>query len=100
MSDVSNSRQQPLARRLLMTGLKLAVSIALLALLFSRVDVAKLWAGARQASLAWITISLGFYAVTIVASVWRWWLLLEAQDVDMSFRTAFASFSVGLFFNN
>ena len=83
-----------------MTGVKLVVSIALLAFLFSRVDVAKLWATARQASVAWIGIALGFYAVTVVASVWRWWLLLEAQEVDMSFRTLFASLSVALFFNN
>ena len=79
---------------------KLAVSIALLWLLFSRIDVGKLWANARQASLAWITVGLGLYALTVVVSVWRWWLLLEAQDVDMSFRSLFASMSVALFFNN
>ena len=83
-----------------MTGVKLAVSIALLALLFSRVDVAKLWANARQASLAWIALALGAYAVTVLATVWRWWLLLEAQDVAMPFSALFASMSVALFFNN
>ena len=81
-------------------GVKLAVSIALLWLLFSRIDVGKLWANARQASLAWMTIALGLYALNVVASVWRWWLLLEAQDVDMSFQSLFASMSVALFFNN
>jgi uncharacterized membrane protein YbhN (UPF0104 family) len=83
-----------------MTGVKLAVSIALLALLFSRVDVSKLWASARQASLTWIAIALAAYAVTIVATVWRWWLLLEAQDVSMTFPALFASMSVALFANN
>jgi hypothetical protein len=81
-------------------GAKLAVSAALLALLFSRVDVGRLWADARQASLAWIVVALGAYAVTVVASVWRWWLLLEAQDVSMPFHSLFASMSVALFFNN
>ncbi len=81
-------------------GVKLAVSGALLALLFSRVDVGKLWANARQASLGWIVVALGVYAGTVAASVWRWWLLLEAQDVDMSFHALFASMSVALFFNN
>src|SRR5438876_579861 len=46
------------------------------------------------------TIALGLYALNVVASVWRWWLLLEAQDVDMSFQSLFASMSVALFFNN
>ena len=89
-----------LARRLAVTGVKLAVSVALLALLFSRVDVSKLWANARQASLAWIAVALAAYAVTVFASVWRWWLLLEAQDVSMPFSALFASMSVALFFNN
>ena len=83
-----------------MTGVKLAVSGALLALLFSRVDVSKLWANARQASLAWMAIALAAYAVTVLASVWRWWLLLEAQDVSIPFSALFASMSVALFFNN
>jgi len=89
-----------LTRRLVVMGVKLAVSVALLWLLFSRVDIAKLWASARHASLKWMAIALGIYAVTIVVMVWRWWLLLEAQDVDMPFRTLFGSMSVALFFNN
>jgi glycosyltransferase 2 family protein len=89
-----------LARRLAVTGVKLAVSVALLVLLFSRVDVGKLWANARQASLAWIAAALAAYAVTVLASVWRWWLLIEAQDVAMPFSALFASMSVALFFNN
>jgi len=83
-----------------MMAVKLAVSIALLVLLFSRVDVAKLWASARHASLAWMGIALGFYAVSILVMVWRWWLLLEAQDVSMPFPALFGSMSVALFFNN
>src|SRR5215831_2006244 len=91
-----------LARRLVVMGVKLAVSVALLGVLFSRpgVDVAKLWASAHHASIAWLSIALGVYAVTIVIMVWRWWLLLEAQDVDMPFPKLFGSMSVALFFNN
>jgi len=81
-------------------GAKLAVSAALLVLLFSRVDVNRLWADARQASFAWILVALGAYAVTVLASVWRWWLLLQAQDVEMPFHSLYASMSVALFFNN
>jgi len=100
VSDVSDSTQTPLARRLLVLAAKLTFSIALLAWLFSRVDVAKLWANARQASFAWLALAFAFYFVTILATVWRWWLLLEAQEVDMPYRALFASMSVALFFNN
>src|SRR5437762_2524526 len=97
----SDSSTTPsLTRRLTVMGVELGVSIALLWLLFSRVDVAKLWANARQARLAWIAVALALYTLNVVASVWRWRLLLEAQDVDMSFRSLFASMSVALFFNN
>src|SRR5712691_356462 len=97
------SSEQPstsLTRRLVAMAVKLAVSGALLALLFSRVDVGRLWADARQARVAWIAVALGAYAVTVAASVWRWWLLLEAQDVSMPFHSLYASMSVALFFNN
>jgi uncharacterized membrane protein YbhN (UPF0104 family) len=96
----SEKPKTSLTRRLVLTAVKLAVSIALLVLLFSRIDVAKLWASARQASLTWMTIALGLYAVSIFVMVWRWWLLLEAQDVDMPFPKLFGSMSVALFFNN
>jgi uncharacterized membrane protein YbhN (UPF0104 family) len=89
-----------LTRRLVTIGVKLAVSVALLVLLFSRVDVAKLWASARHASIAWMAIALVAYAASILVMVWRWWLLLEAQDVSMPFHALFGSMSVALFFNN
>ena len=90
--EVSESTRSSLPRRLLMTGVKVAVSVALLALLFSRVDVSKLWANARQASLAWIAVALGVYVVTILATVWRWWLLLEAQaQFDSARATVYQS---------
>src|SRR5580765_5765023 len=101
VSHVSPPTQRPsLTRRLVTLGVKLAVSVALLWLLFSRTDVSKLWADARQASPAWLALGLAFYVVTIFATVWRWWLLLEAQEIDMSFRALYASMSVALFFNN
>jgi uncharacterized membrane protein YbhN (UPF0104 family) len=87
-------------RRLAVIGVKLAVSIGLLWLLFSRVDVGKLWTSVRHASIAWMTIALGVYAGSILVMVWRWGLLLEAQDVDMPFNALFGSMSVALFFNN
>src|ERR1051325_7406799 len=99
-SEASPPTQPSLTRRLVTLGVKLAVSGALLGLLFSRVDVSKLWANARQASPAWLALALAFYVVTVLAAAWRWWLLLEAQDIDMSFRALAASMSVALFFNN
>jgi glycosyltransferase 2 family protein len=83
-----------------MLAIKIVVSVALLALLFSRVDARRLWAIARQASLAWLAAALLIYFLNVLASVWRWRLLLHAQDVQMPARTLLGSYLVATFFNN
>lgn len=80
--------------------LKALVSIVLLWLLFSRVDVARLWAVARTASASWLLGALGLYLLMVLTSAWRWGLLLRAQGLRFSFGTLTASFLVATFFNN
>jgi uncharacterized membrane protein YbhN (UPF0104 family) len=79
---------------------KLTVSVILLWILFSRIDVEKLWAGTRSASVSWLIVALIIYAVTVVVSVWRWRLLLDAQDVHVETNRLAGSYLVALFFNN
>jgi uncharacterized membrane protein YbhN (UPF0104 family) len=87
-------------RTLVITALKGTVSIALLWLLFSRVDIARLWSVARNASTPWLLSALALYAVMIFASAWRWGLLLRAQHLVFSLRSLISSFLVATFFNN
>ena len=103
LSDVTTQKETPSGSRirsLIITALKLTVSIALLWLLFSRVDVARLWSVARNASTAWLLSALALYCVMIFASAWRWGLLLRAQHLIFPFRTLVSSFLVATFFNN
>src|SRR5687767_14732861 len=88
------------ARAILLPCVKAGISIALLAVLFSRVDMGRLWAAARGASTAWLAAALALYGVMVIASAWRWGLLLTAQDVRLPFRTLTSSFLVATFFNN
>jgi uncharacterized protein (TIRG00374 family) len=88
------------SRRLLGLFLKLAVSVALLVLLFSRLDANRLWAGARHASLPWLVAALVVWTLNVAASTWRWHLLLRAQDVRLPRRKLFGSFLVANFFGN
>lgn len=83
-----------------MTAAKIVVSLLLLAFLFSRIDMARIWASARHASLPWLVAALLVYTLNVAASVWRWHTLLEAQDVRMPRRKLFGSFLVANFFNN
>ncbi len=80
--------------------LKLAVSTALLTWLLSRVDVGRLWASARTASLPWLFAALGIYFLVIIVSAWRWGVLLQAQNAPVAHRRLISSFLVATFFNN
>ncbi len=88
------------ARRYGLMAVKLAVSVALLTLLFSRIDVARLWTSARRASMLWLLIALLVYSLNVLASTWRWQLLLDAQGVRVRRRSLLSSLLVALFFNN
>ena len=100
MSDDTESSSP--GRRYAVMAIKLAVSIALLYWLFSYsgVDAHAIWAGARRASLSWLAISLFVYTLNIIASSWRWQLLLQAQRVRVPRRTLLGSLLVAGFFNN
>jgi len=88
------------ARRYVFLALKIAVSIILLVVLLSRIDAGQLWATARKASIAWLAVALAIYFVNVVASSWRWHLLLGAQRVNVPLWTLVKSFLVALYFNN
>jgi glycosyltransferase 2 family protein len=88
------------ARGKVFVAVKAAVSIGLLAVLFSRIDVRHLWTGARSASIVWLIIALLVYATSVLISVWRWHLLFSTQEVAVARRTLLDTFLVSLFFNN
>ena len=90
----------PRARALLVPCVKILVSAGLLFVLFSKVDMARLWGAARQASSGWLIGALALYGVMVIASSWRWGLLLAAQDIRLPFRSLASSFLVATFFNN
>jgi uncharacterized membrane protein YbhN (UPF0104 family) len=87
-------------RRHVLLAVKIAVSAALLAVLFSRIEVSRLWVTARQASPFWLAIALAIYFINTIASTWRWHVLLDAQEIQVPLRRLFGSFLVALFFNN
>jgi uncharacterized membrane protein YbhN (UPF0104 family) len=83
-----------------MLAVKFSVSIILLVVLFTRIDVAELWRTARLASVPWLLVAILVYAVSTAGAVWRWHLLLEAQRIDVTFRSVLGTFLVATYFNN
>jgi glycosyltransferase 2 family protein len=95
-----NAPRPSRARTIALGVLKAIVSIGLLALLLSRVDLARLWSYARNASVLWLASALCLYLLMVLASAWRWGVLLRAQRVALPFSRLTSSFLVATFFNN
>lgn len=87
-------------RRVVLLACKVGVSVLLLSLLFSRIDSGKLWENARRASVPWLFAAFAIYVINVLASTWRWHLLLRAQEIRVKARSLLGSFLVALFFNN
>ena len=99
MTDDAQPRHSR-ARSILLSAVKVLVSAGLLYLLFSRVDLSRLWSVARQASPLWLGAALLLYLGMILASTWRWGILLRAQHVQLPYSFLTQSFLVATFFNN
>src|SRR5476651_868345 len=88
------------ARRYGLLALKLSVSLILLFVLSTKIDMAQLWATARLASVPWLLVALVVYAGSSAVAVWRWNLLLKTQRVEITGRSLLGSYLVAAYFNN
>ena len=87
-------------KRSVLVGVKVAVSLALLAYLFSITDLAALEERVRSADLLLLAAAVGCYVAMLALATWRWQILLEALGVAAPLRRLTASYLVATFFNN
>jgi uncharacterized membrane protein YbhN (UPF0104 family) len=87
-------------RRYVILAAKLSVSIILLLVLFSKVDMVQLWQTARLASVPWLLVAILVFGASTIGAVWRWNLLLKTQHVEIAFRPLLGTFLVATYFNN
>jgi uncharacterized membrane protein YbhN (UPF0104 family) len=87
-------------RRYVLLAVKLSVSIILLVVLFSRIDVAQLWATARLASVPWLLAAMAIFATSTLVAVWRWNLLLKTQHIEIAGPSLLGTYLVATYFNN
>jgi uncharacterized membrane protein YbhN (UPF0104 family) len=100
MTEPAAAPRPHAVQRVLVSALKVTISVGLLWVLLSRVDLGRLWGYARHASLAWLATGLALYLGMIVVSAWRWQLLLVAQRIYVSKARLVNSYLVATFFNN
>jgi uncharacterized protein (TIRG00374 family) len=87
-------------KRSALVGIKVAVSLALLAYLFSITDLAALEERVRSADLLLLAAAVGCYVAMLALATWRWQVLLEGLGVAAPLRRLTASYLVATFFNN
>jgi len=87
-------------KRSALVGVKVAVSLALLAYLFSITDTAALEERVRSADLLLLAGAVGCYVAMLALATWRWQILLEGLGVAAPLRRLTASYLVATFFNN
>jgi uncharacterized protein (TIRG00374 family) len=87
-------------KRTLLLGVKVAVSLALLAYLFTTTDLAALLARVRTGDTLLLALAVLLYLGMLSVSAWRWRLLLCAQGLPVPMRRLTSSYLVATFFNN
>ncbi|MEJ5197871.1 MAG: lysylphosphatidylglycerol synthase transmembrane domain-containing protein [Anaerolineae bacterium] len=80
--------------------LKIFISLALIVIVFSRVDLAAVAAQLARARLAPVAAALLFYLLAIAVNAAKWLVLLRAQGVRVPFGELLQMQFVGFFFNN
>ena len=88
-----------LIRQHLATILKVAVTVAGIAFVFSQVDLAEAGRLLLGARLGWLLFAFLLVNLGLVVRAFRWFLLLRGLQVQISFRRLVALYFVGNFFN-
>jgi uncharacterized membrane protein YbhN (UPF0104 family) len=76
------------------------VSVALLAALVLFTDFESLGTALEQGGLTLIAAAIALYLLNGVLKAFRWWMLLRAVGVHVSFLRAYGAFLVGMSINN
>jgi uncharacterized protein (TIRG00374 family) len=87
-------------RRTALVGLKIAVSLALLAYLLSTTDLSALNERLRAVDLVDLLAAVLCFVLMLALATWRWQMLLSAVGAPAPMRSLTASYLVATFFNN
>ncbi len=80
-------------------ALKLAVTVGLLAYLFSRIELGSVVQLVAGASWGWVAAGFVLYLALQGLCAWRWLLLARVLNLDGSWSTFVRYYYVGMFFN-
>jgi uncharacterized protein (TIRG00374 family) len=87
-------------RNRLITALKIAVSLGLIAYLFFRMDLAQVGQALKSANYWLLLPAALLYLGAMSNAGLKWYILLRAQGIQVPFRAVLSYTYVGFFFNN
>ena len=87
-------------RRALLIGLKVAFSVALIAVLLWRIPFERVAHSLAQANPQWLLAAAALMLASNLLGSYQWWRLLRVADIHIPLWKACAYYHIGLFFNN
>ncbi len=87
-------------RKHIFVALRILVSVGLIALLLSRVDLRRLFDLWRGLSPSLLLLAIGLQFIGILISAAKWWVLLRAQGERISYGWTVRVYLIGTFFSN
>ena len=87
-------------KKLTVTGFKFAVSVFLIYYVLNKTNLSQIWASVKGANPWLLLLSFSLHAVGYYASVYRWKILLAAQNMKLSVNYLLQSYAVAMYFNN
>jgi Lysylphosphatidylglycerol synthase TM region len=84
-------------KRKLIVTLKILVSLGILAIVFSRIDLQQVWTQVSYLSLPFVAFALLYYTVCQLLSCWRWQIVLRATGHCVPIGSLLASYFAGMF---
>ena len=94
------TRAGPSGRTIVILAAKVALSVALMALLIARIPLATVAESLRSARPEWLASSFGMLLLSNLIGAYQWWRLLLAVEIRIPLWKACAYYHIGLFFNN
>lgn len=87
-------------RRSAAAVLKLLVSVGLIGLFLSQIDLADVELAARTAQPAYLLVAVLLFTISNLLGAIQWGYLLRVQDIHLPVRRVVSLYFVGVFFNN
>lgn len=84
----------------IVNGLKILVTLGLLAFLLTRIDIGRVWGIMAAANLPLLALALALYFFAIFLGAVKWQILVKAQGIEVSLGALLSFSLLGLFFGN